>query len=283
MPSPDHAPAMLVDARNAIYRAVYAIRSDRRPGEKYHYFTAFLRQMTKWMNSFRPSSVHVFWDAPRSTVWRRLIAPTYKDRSSSNYVEGIAEDLAMTTDVAKLFFKYMNVRQYERKQMEADDLIYAAASVLHPNRSVIVSTDSDMTQIPYRFHSCSVLDPTSMQEVQVPSVNPVYLKAMVGDTADSIKGYYGIGPAKGQALLEDKTKLQDFLKTNGPRVFHTNLLLIDLSLCPRLLANTIYAHKKIAEPVVFSPEDIRKLTLTHKVNGLVQEFSDLILPFKHLV
>lgn len=275
-------PALLVDARNALYRAIYAVRADHRPGAKYHYFTVFMRQLSRWMHTLNPSSVHVFWDAPRETTWRRLALPTYKDRSSSNFVEGIAEDLAMTTNVAKIFFKHLNVRQYERKQMEADDLIYAAASIMHPNRSVIVSTDSDMIQIPYRFNSCSVFDPTEMKEVPLPTIHPVYLKALIGDTADSIKGYYGIGPKKGQALLEDPVGLQEFLKLKGARTFHVNMLLIDLALCPRLLANTVYVHKKMAEPISFSTDEIHKLIMTHKVNGLQQEFADLVLPFRNL-
>jgi len=275
-------PALLIDARNALYRSIYAVRADHRPGPKYHYFTIFLRQLSKWIRTLDPSSIHVFWDAPRETTWRRMILPTYKDRSSSNFVEGIAEDLAMTTNVAKMFFPHMGVRQYERKQMEADDLIYTAVSILHPQRSIIVSTDSDMMQIPYRFNSCSVFDPTEMQMVPVPTVNPVYLKSLVGDNADSIKGYYGIGPKKGQALLEDQNGLHEFLKTKGAKTFHLNMLLIDLSLCPRLLSNTIYMHKKLVQPISFSVDEINKLTMTHKVNGIPQEFSDLIFPFRDI-
>jgi 5'-3' exonuclease len=235
------------------------------------------------MNTVRPSSVHVFWDAPRNTVWRRSILPTYKDRTQSTYVEDISEDLAITTNVAKAFLEKMGVRQYERKEMEADDLIYTAVSIMHPRKTVIVSTDSDMIQIPYRYTSSSVFDPKEMKEVPVPSVNPVHLKALIGDKADSIDGYYGIGPKKGQALMENQAELYEYLAMKGPATFRRNLLLIDLSMCPRLLANSIYVHKKLAQPVEFVKEEIHKLIMTHKVNGLQQEFTDLVLPFKNLV
>ena len=273
---------LLVDARNAIYRAVYAVRADHRPGVKYHYFVALLRQMTNWMNRLRPTSVSVCWDAPRATVWRRAALQTYKDRSDSNYVEGLAEDITLTTEVAREFFRVMNVRQLSRKQMEADDLLYAAVSVLHPKKSIIVSTDSDMVQIPYRFSSCSVFHPVEMEEVPVPCCNPAHLKALMGDNADSIDGYYGIGPKKGQALLENPTDLQEFLKLKGAKTFHLNLLLIDLGMCPRILANTLYAQRALAEPVTFDKGEINKLIMQHKVNGLQQEFADLVLPFKNL-
>jgi 5'-3' exonuclease len=227
---------LLVDARNAIYRAIYAVRADRSDRVKYHYFVSLLRQMVHWMNRVRPTSVHIFWDAPRETVWRRAALATYKDRSNSNYVEGLAEDLAITTAVATDLFKVMGCRQYQKKQMEADDLLYAAVSVLHPHKTIIVSTDSDMIQIPYRFHSCSVFDPTK-GIVSVPYHNPAHLKALTGDVADSIHGYYGIGPKKGQALLESPEDLQEYLSMKGAKTYYLNLLLIDLSLCPRLLCN----------------------------------------------
>ncbi len=272
---------MLVDARNSLYRAIYAVRSDRRSGIKPHYFVVLLRQLTKLMNVYRPTSVHIFWDAPRHTVWRRSILQTYKDRSTSNYVEGLAEDLEATTIIANEFFANLNVRQYERKQMEADDLIYTAISILHPFKTVIVSSDSDMIQMPYRFNSCTVCDPKE-GEVPLPFYNPVYLKALVGDKADSIDGYYGIGPIKGTLLLKDRTDLEDFLKLKGSKIFNLNLLLIDLSLNPRLLANTIYMRKQLATPVNFSKDAVMALITKHKVQGLQTEFADLILPFKNL-
>ncbi len=276
-------PALLIDARNAIYRAIYAVRADHRPGIKYHYFIALLRQITNWINVHRPSSIHIFWDAPRSTVWRKEVLSTYKDRSDSEYVENISEDLILTTNVAKEFFAYMNVRQYERKQMEADDLIYAAVSVLHPRPTIIVSTDSDMTQIPFRFSSSSVFDPKEMAAVPIPECHPAYLKALVGDKSDSISGYYGIGPKKGHDLLANPQNLQEYLTLKGAKMFHLNLLLIDLSFCPRLLANTIYFQKKMVEEIKFSKEEILKLTMKHKVNGMQAEFANLIPPFKNLV
>jgi len=275
-------PALLIDARNALYRAIYAVKADRRHQVKYHYFVVFLRQLTNWMNKYRPSSVHVFWDAPRSTVWRRMLLEGYKDRSTSTYVEDISEDLARTTQVAKAFFKVMNVRQYERQQMEADDLIYAATVNLHPQPSVIVSTDSDMIQIPFTFSSSRVYDPKKQEEVPIPEYNPVLQKALIGDKADSISGYYGIGPVKSSALLADLPTLYRFFDTNGRKVFQRNLLLIDLSLCPRVFSNRLYIHKVMAREVKFDKVEIVQLINKYKVVGLQSEFTDLITPFINL-
>jgi 5'-3' exonuclease len=224
----------------------------------------------------------MFWDAPRETVWRRHALKTYKDRSSSQYVEGIAEDLALLTSTATEILDHMNVRQYYKKQMEADDLIYALSSVLHPHPSIIVSTDSDMLQIPHSFSSCRVYDPTKREELDPTDINPAVQKALTGDKADSIEGYRGIGPKTSAAMLADLPRLYQFLEEKGASTYRRNLLLIDLSLCPRLLANKLYVQKKLAEPVNFDKEAILELAKQHKISGLLTDFVVLAHPFLQL-
>lgn len=265
-----------------MYRAIFAMQSDKRHQVKYHYFVALLRQISNWVNQYRPESVHVFWDAPRTTVWRRKILATYKERDKGN-VRDITQELAITTAVAKAFFAHMNVRQYDKKTMEADDLIFAAVTMLHPKPCVIVSTDSDMVQIPFVYPSCQVYNPVKKIEVEIPSLSPAMQKAIVGDTSDNIKGYHGIGPKKSQLLLEDPVKLQEFLNVNDRLIFYRNLLLIDLSLNPKLLANKMYVQKKMCEPVSFCGDTLKGLVTKHKVNGLLTEYVDLVPRFKKLV
>lgn len=278
----DQQPSLLIDARNALYRAIFGVKADKRNKIKYHYFVVFLRQIAGWMNRYRPDQVHVFWDAPRKEVWRRQILADYKDRSGSTYVEDISEDLARTTNVAKDFFNNMNVRQYDKKTMEADDLIYAAVTMIHPKPTVIVSTDSDMNQIPFNYSTCTVYNPSKQEELPVPEIHPAIQKAITGDKADSILGYYGIGPKKSEAMLRDPEQLQTFLKTVGPSVYYRNLMLIDLSLNPKLLHNKIYVQKKLARSVNFDNNQVIALIKQHRVNGLLQEFADLVPPFQKL-
>lgn len=282
MTQPTPAPILLIDARNALYRAVFAIKNDTRQVDKYHYFVILLRQMTAWMNKYRPESVHVFWDAPRTTVWRRKILETYKTRPNNTGMD-ISEELSLTTKVAKDFFKFMNVRQYDKETQEADDLIYSAAVIAHPRSSIIVSTDSDMEQIPFMINSCTVYNPSKQEEVATSDIHPAIQKALVGDKSDSIDGYYGIGPKKSEAFLRNKAELQQFLDLSGWSTYYRNLLLIDLSLNPKALANRIYVQKQMAAPVQYDEKIINELIHSHKVNGMLAEYANLIRPFKKLV
>ncbi len=275
-------PILLIDAKNALYRAVFAGKASTH-AQKYHDFVIFLRQIAGWVNRYRPESVHVFWDAPRTTVWRRKALPTYKDRPNNGYVDDISEELAICTTVAKQFFANMNIRQFERKAMEADDLIYAAVTVLHPRSTVIVSSDSDMLQVPYMVSSCAVYDPTKQEQVAMPSVHPAIQKAITGDKSDAIDGYHGIGPKKSEAMLRNPVELFEFLRIAGPQKYYRNLLLIDLSLNPRLMSNKVYVQRKLSTKVAFNDKEINALVLKHRVNGLLAEFQNLIPPFRHLV
>lgn len=262
-----------------LYRAVYASHFENRYAVKYHCLVIFLRQFAGWLSKFKPKSLHVFWDAPRDTVWRRKIMPTYKDRSSSAYIANLGELLSENTQVARLLFDCLNVRQYEKETMEADDLIYAAATVIHPQKTVIVSTDSDLTQIPYMISTSDVYDPHKAVIVDTPKYHPAYMKAISGDKADSIKGYKGIGEKKGSLLMEDELKFQSFLDERGRDKFNLNLLVTDLSLNPKLLANRLYVKRVLGSNVSYDRNKLNDLIRQHKLVGMDTEYADLIPPF----
>jgi 5'-3' exonuclease len=276
--------ALFIDLRNAMYRAVYAIKSMqyRRVQRDSHSITVLLRQIVSWIRELKPTSVHAFYDAPRSTVWRREVSDVYKDRTKSGYVEDISKDLEICTIISKEIFSNLNVRQYYKNRMEADDLIFAASSVRHPKRTIIISTDSDMLQIPYMFNSCSVYDPKLAAIVEVPMVHPAISKSIIGDKSDNIKGYHGIGPKKGKLITEDASKLAEFLEYKGKDTFQKNMLLTDLMLNPKLMSNKFYVLNSMASEIKYDKDEIRSLIKKYKITGLLNDFVELIYPFEKL-
>lgn len=274
---------VFIDAKNLLYRAIYATKFDNRYEVKYHAVVIFLRQLVGILNKIHPTSMHIFWDAPRETVWRKKILPTYKNRDNSNYVEDISQDLKTCTEVANELFKCINLRQYYRDAMESDDLIYAATTVVHPDKSVIISSDSDLTQIPFVFDSSCVFDPKDLTPVPRPKLSPVMMKSVVGDKSDHIPGYYGIGPKKGAMLVENINHLIEYIDFKGHEVYYRNLLLTDLSLCPKLLANKVYIQRVMSSSVSFDKDQIAKLITKHKIIGLDSEYANIIPCFQKLV
>ena len=278
--------SLIIDARNALYRCVYAHKAEVSRGKNInfipHPLMILLRQIDTWIRYYKPTSVHVVWDVPRSEVWRRQIYPTYKARENNPYIVDISEDLKSLTFLAETFFSYMNVRQYYKKQMEADDLIYALVAVLHPQKTIVISTDSDMIQLPHRYSSCTLYEPRKEEEVIPPIYNPVILKALKGDKADNILGYHGVGPKKALKLAEDYQLLAKFLSTNDKSIYHRNLLLIDLSLCPKVMSNILYVQSKLAEQIVYNKQVMLESIRTYKITGLHTEFQNLTVQFSNL-
>jgi DNA polymerase-1 len=225
----------------------------------------------------------MLWDAPRKEVWRKKILPTYKDRENNTYIVDISDDLKSLTSLCEQAFAVMNVRQFYKKYMEADDLIYTSVAVLHPSPTIVISTDSDMIQIPYRYSSCILYEPKKEIEVALPDYNPVLFKVLKGDKADNIPGYRGIGPKKALKLASDFSLLREFLNINDKMIYNRNQLLIDLSMCPRILNNTIYVRKKMAEKIEYDKGKLLEFAKIQKINGLLAEFNDLIVPYQKLI
>lgn len=274
------APILLIDGRNCAYRAIYANQTPYN-GVRYHSLVVILRFMRTWLDKHQPSSIHIFWDAPRQTIWRCRLLETYKCRPVNAHRD-IKEELARTQDAAQIIFKDMNVRQYQCEAMEADDLIYAASRLLYPQDIIIISSDRDFLQIPYFMRNVKVYEPRQNRFLDTPKVNPIYQKALMGDKADCVDGYNLIGPVKSAALAESLDRVEEFLRNNGRAKFYRNLMLIDLALCPRLLANQAYVSKIMQTKLNYNRESILWAATEHKINGLLQEYERIILPFKRL-
>lgn len=268
---------LLIDAKNIVYRSILSNN-----GEKYHHVTIFMRQLSSWVKKYKPTSVAVAWDAPRKSTWRRNILETYKDRGELINQRDISKDISITMQALKELLDNINVRQLYKDKMEADDLIYAAVSVIHPEKSVIVSSDGDMLQIPYKYHSCKVFNPFKKQEMPRPEISPVMQKALVGDNSDRISGYRGIGPKKSEQILESFENLNNFLSDNDKSIFYKNLLLIDLSLNPKLMNNKVYVMKELSSDIKYNDVEVNKLIMKYRIKGMLNELNDLIPCFKNL-
>jgi 5'-3' exonuclease len=175
------------------------------------------------------TSYHIFWDCPRNDTWRRQILPTYKANRKDSDPE-IGEAIGLNLAILKKICPHVKMSQYYHKQLEADDLIYAFASLFHPTDIVVLSSDSDLSQIPFRFMNSRQLKPGG-DFVDKPAVSPVLQKCLTGDKSDNIDGYRGIGPKKSEVMLQCPNKLYEFVAEN-PRPFLFNQNIVDLALCP---------------------------------------------------
>lgn len=267
---------LLIDGKNILYRGIYASMNNT----KNDHFVAISRMMYSYLHQFSSKRVHVFWDDHKENLWRREILPDYKDSGCREKSEDIENKIIKYQTICEEVWANMNIQQYHRERMEADDLIYAFCAVVN-EPITIVSNDSDLVQIIYRFPHTQIFNPSKKIICEKPKEDPVVVKCLDGDSTDNIKGYAGIGPKKALKYAQNPLELNKLFSEKGPDVYKTNRKLIDLSMCPGFIDNMVYIISQMSSETKFDKKLIIELLYRkHKIRGIMSEFKTVISPFK---
>ncbi|KKN80230.1 hypothetical protein LCGC14_0331990 [marine sediment metagenome] len=211
---PPEAPVvyLLVDSNYVTWRDFYvkSILDMRGPGGKRTgLIFSFLRELRKLIRMFNPVHVVTVWDH-ESAAWRREILPGYRQRDHSDIPEEDLKTLYQQRDELRANLGLLAVRSIYLNGQEADDLI-ALISQSVQGRVVIATNDSDFEQLidgrvgVYKMKKGNLLEePVNAEEL-------VAMKAIVGETTDSIPGVEGCGAKSMAQFVED-------LKENGFKV-----------------------------------------------------------------
>lgn len=307
---------LLIDGRNAIYRALYAGLSSEKCskcfsdnimlGDTQNFCGScghknnpdridpalvFFRFLCTYVQRFKPAQIHFFWDAPKAEIWRKRIMTEYKDGRDTSMCGKYANiniDKMLTdcTTVCQELITKLNSRNYIREKQEADDLIFAFCRLRH-EKMLIVSSDGDFKQVSYLFSHVDVFSPLSktneIHKVEHSEPDPVIIKSLMGEKSDNIRGYNQIGPVRAKQLAIDPNRKAEFLKVHGDEIYLRNRALIDLTLCPYLLHNMTYIEEVLAEQSpTYDIDQIRQIIQKYKVKGLMGEVSKILLPFKFI-
>lgn len=281
-----------------LYRAMFVARSDVRFRSKGHHpVNIVLHYASYYLNQFRPNEIHLFWDTPRSTVWRKEILSEYKEnRDGSRDGEDTSQSLNDLAESTMVLFRQLGVKQYYRSGMEADDLIYAFCKLNLGSKMLIISGDSDLKQIPYAYRNIDLHNPLAKRDIEpIPEFNPIIIKALMGDKTDNICGYDGIGKVRSRKLASDYGELTKFFESEkavvksdnekikvGDQRFKENLKIIDLSLCPELVDNLVYIAERQSKPSKFNLEEVRAVISKYKMRGVTADLDRYVMPFKIL-
>jgi len=271
---------LLVDARNSMYRAVFAGLSD--PAGEDHVLI-FFRFLNSWVRRFRPRHVHLFWDTPKDGLWRRKILPTYKcgRNAHSRYDrEQVTELLQRCSEACLSLAQHMNCLNYVRAGQEADDLVYAFCRQRGRDEAVIVSSDSDFRQLEFNLRGVQVYNPMQKGRLACVDLDPVEVKSFVGEKADNIPGYDGIGPKRAAKIIADYAHRLEFFDLRGDGTYRRNRALIDLSMCPYVLENVSYVSRVRARRPVFDGDAIRAFATRYRIRGLLAEYGRTFQTFK---
>jgi 5'-3' exonuclease len=274
---------MLVDARNCIYRAIYAGLSDQYFVKSKHDFAViFFRFISTYLNKFKPNNVHFFWDPPKNTLWRKVIYPDYKEKREVK--EGMDELLERNSKICAEILAAANCRNYKKKRQEADDLIFAFCRQYVGSKMLIISSDGDFRQIMYMMRNVDIYNPNSKDGslTKMPEVDPVDERSLTGEKGDNIVGYPRIGPATAAKIIKDPSRRKKLYEDYGRKTYTRNRMLIDLTICPYLVKNLGYVTKVMAEDTYYDEDKIKAIIQKYKVRGLTGELRRTVLPFKFI-
>lgn len=203
----DERTIYLIDASIYIFRSWFSLpdtltASDGAPVNAVY---GFLRFLTEFFESTRPTNVMVAFDQSLTSSFRSEIYPDYKANRDPAPPELKVQLAACERLVASLGISHL-----KHPRFEADDLIASVAVLARDSgyRVVVVSGDKDLSQV---VHEGDLWwDYARNRRLDVQGIHNHFgvwpnqmtdFLALVGDTVDNIPGVPGIGPKTASRLL----------------------------------------------------------------------------------
>lgn len=209
---------MLVDGNNLIYRFNSVLNLTDRQGKSISGLYGAIGAIHRWRKSGR-KNIFFVWDRGHSPE-RKEIYPGYKKRDKFKTPEDEKKYLEFRDQCKELYdiLPAFGVTMVSKKGTECDDIIAKIASS-SKGMVAIVSEDSDYLQLVsdnviILKTSNGFSKPVTRKDVVASKgfepEDLVYLKAMVGDVSDAIKGIQGIGEKRAALLLKEYPSIRNF-------------------------------------------------------------------------
>lgn len=219
---------LLVDGNSIMNRAFYAVMG-RAPmtapdGTPTGALNGFFNTLLSVCDEYKPSDICVLFD---------LKAPTFRHKMSSDYKatrKGMPPELSLQMPIVKEMLDLMGISRMEMEGYEADDLIGTLSRMGSEagDRVYILSGDHDDYQL--IDDNVSVIMPQSGKGKpprvlfdrdlfnETYGVDPdrfVYVKALMGDNSDNIKGVEKVGEKTAFKLISDYGDIEGVLANTG--------------------------------------------------------------------
>jgi 5'-3' exonuclease len=216
---------LIVDGHNFLHRA----RSGFQLGPHCVTFN-FFRNLRALVERFKPTRLYFSLEGKPKTNLKLL--PEYK---ANRKIEEDTPEFEKMKDfwrqkdlIVDLLSRHFPVSIVHHPDFEADDTIYnliERSSTAVP--WVVVSNDSDFTQLLNEFTHVQVYNPMKKEFFECPDFDYVVWKSLRGDCSDNIPGIPGIGDEKATAIVNDQTALYDLLQVKeNADIFTRNHALI---------------------------------------------------------
>tara|TARA_R100000152_G_C6729519_1_gene154396 strand:- start:134 stop:943 length:810 start_codon:yes stop_codon:yes gene_type:complete len=199
------------DAYNLIYRARHALPRAMQESKNGISF-AFYRSFAALNRKLQPDMAYFVTEG--KPVQRLNLLPEYKGTRAKNTDMNFSRQ---RNEIISMISDYFPVTVVNHPMHECDDIIahlvkkHSAAG----DDVTVVSTDTDFLQLANSVAGFKQYDPIRKKYKDLPEHDYVSWKALTGDSSDNIIGFKGIGNKRALNMLENPSKLHDFLYEGG--------------------------------------------------------------------
>lgn len=222
---------LIIDGHNLLFQMFFGMPAGIRnkDGKLIHGTLGFVGGLIKIIRMVGPTHVIVIFDGEKGNE-RTDINGDYKaNRIDYTQVPEEENPFSQYPDILKAL-EHMNITYVETQGFETDDLAASYAITYRELAKITISSfDSDFFQLidentqvlRYRGEQTLWYDGNRFQEKY--GISPRYYadyKAMVGDSADNIKGVEGVGPKTAAKLINDYGDIKSIIENaeSIPRV-----------------------------------------------------------------
>lgn len=213
---------LIVDGSNLLFQMFFGMPARIVNGEGRAIWgtLGFVGAMLKIIRMLRPTHVIVIFDGEHENKRRELDSEYKMNRIDYSLVPEEENPFSQLSDVYRAL-AYLGIRYVETTDCEADDLIAGYALNFGAEAEVVITSfDSDFFQLitdnvsvlRYRGEKTIICTPDYVKEkFGVTPAQYADLKALVGDTADNIRGAEKVGVKTAARLLNEFGSLKNIL------------------------------------------------------------------------
>tara|TARA_R110000851_G_scaffold47719_10_gene115856 strand:+ start:257 stop:1066 length:810 start_codon:yes stop_codon:yes gene_type:complete len=211
---------LLLDGANLMQRARFSSRRNLKDSDNAIIYS-FFRSLRPLVEKFQPQKIVL---ALEGRPVRRL--EMHKEYKATRVYDD-SDDYPVQRKVILELLQHLPIEVVRHPEREADDVIGYFALDGDWDRRVVISSDTDFIQLINADSRCEVYNPITKKWRAPPCSDYVGWKSLVGDSADNIAGFKGVGNKTATKLMEDPTLLQEFLeKCQGTSQYEKNRELI---------------------------------------------------------
>jgi DNA polymerase-1 len=243
---------LLLDFQNFAWKGVVDFKNAK--DHSYVVVFNFMRNIKNLIEQFYPSKIFLCGEGGKT--FRHDLYSDYKANRIIKTAESRSQKTLQTfyaqIDIIWEVVKHLPLHRVFASGFEADDVIATLATDLKDEDTIIVSNDSDYTQLLQKgdAKNLSIFNPFTREYIDAPVYHYLTYKICVGDTADNIPGL--IQPKKALALAVDPKALAVFIASSEETKenYLLNKALIEL--------NAISLDKLTFLPYTVNYDELRK-------------------------